>query len=196
MGAGERSAPPRFLSLRALLTATSRLEPSVVKGVFSVRRARRCRDGVRRPGDTPARYYEVGGMYLLAVAIDELGPSGRLYPCPCCGYLTWSKPGSYDICPICGWEDDLSQLRFAAMAGGANRVSLIEGQRNYIETGSCDPTALATGRMTVRPPTGEVRDPGFRQLASSDIEPATHGVDQGSTYPTDPTALYYWRPPR
>jgi hypothetical protein len=39
-----------------------------------------------------------------------------------------STRGSYDICPICGWEDDVSQLRFPRMHG-ANKVSLIEGQR-------------------------------------------------------------------
>jgi cysteine-rich CPCC protein len=130
------------------------------------------------------------------VTIDDLDPTGHLYPCPCCGYLTSSEPGSNDICPICGWEDDLSQLRFAAMAGGANHVSLIEAQHNYIETGSSDPAALAAGRITVRRPAGEVRDPGFRLLAASDIEPVTYEVDQGSTYPSDPTALYYWRSPR
>ena len=40
------------------------------------------------------------------------------YPCPCCGYLMFNEePGSYDICEVCGWEDDLSQLRFATVAG-------------------------------------------------------------------------------
>ena len=40
------------------------------------------------------------------------------YPCPCCGYLVFpDPPGSYDFCPVRGWEDDLSQLRFPAMGG-------------------------------------------------------------------------------
>jgi hypothetical protein len=39
------------------------------------------------------------------------------YPCPCCGYLMFYEgPGSYDICKICFWEDDLSQLRFVEWA--------------------------------------------------------------------------------
>ncbi|MEU0987837.1 CPCC family cysteine-rich protein [Streptomyces sp. NPDC005953] len=34
------------------------------------------------------------------------------YPCPCCGRLVHqSPPGSFQICPVCGWEDDLVQLR-------------------------------------------------------------------------------------
>jgi len=33
------------------------------------------------------------------------------YPCPCCGYLVFTEPpGSFEICPICFWEDDVSQL--------------------------------------------------------------------------------------
>lgn len=35
------------------------------------------------------------------------------FPCPCCGYLVFDRePGFHQVCPICGWEDDLSQLRF------------------------------------------------------------------------------------
>ena len=30
---------------------------------------------------------------------------GRL-PCPCCGCLTITEAGGYDICPVCRWEDD------------------------------------------------------------------------------------------
>ena len=43
-----------------------------------------------------------------------------LCPCPSCGHLVFDEePGSYSICPVCGWEDDLSQLRFVT-TGGAN----------------------------------------------------------------------------
>lgn len=58
------------------------------------------------------------------------------YPCPCCGYLVFDEsPGSHEICPICFWEDDLTQLRFPLMSGGANPVSLIEAQENYFREG-------------------------------------------------------------
>lgn len=63
------------------------------------------------------------------------------YPCPCCGYLVFDEsPGSHEICPICFWEDDLTQLRFPLMSGGANPVSLIEAQENKFREESlrCD----------------------------------------------------------
>lgn len=31
-------------------------------------------------------------------------------------------PGSYEICPVCFWEDDRVQFRWPAMSGGANKV--------------------------------------------------------------------------
>ena len=55
-----------------------------------------------------------------------------LYTCPCCGYKVFEEePGSYDICPVCSWEDDLVQLKNPNMAGGANKLSLIESQKRY-----------------------------------------------------------------
>jgi hypothetical protein len=51
------------------------------------------------------------------------------FPCPCCGFRVFSgPPGSYEICELCGWEDDHVQLRFPAMAGGANKSSLAQHQ--------------------------------------------------------------------
>ena len=61
-----------------------------------------------------------------------------MYTCPCCGYETFSEPpGSYEICDICFWEDDIVQLEFPDLAGGANDCSLIEGQHNFEQFGVC-----------------------------------------------------------
>lgn len=57
-------------------------------------------------------------------------------------------PGSFRICPVCFWEDDDLQFRRPTAAGGANRVSLIEAQRNYQSFAACD----QQGRKYVRPP--------------------------------------------
>jgi hypothetical protein len=55
----------------------------------------------------------------------------KQYPCPCCGYMSFDEPpGSYDICPICFWEDDASQLR-NPYSGGAN-IPLVKAQAAYI----------------------------------------------------------------
>lgn len=63
----------------------------------------------------------------------------KLYPCPCCGHLVFTDgPGSDDICPICFWEDDIVQLAFPNLVGGANKTSLIESQQNFIKYGVCE----------------------------------------------------------
>lgn len=102
------------------------------------------------------------------------------YPCPCCGYLTSSEPGGYDICPVCGWEDDISQLRFPKM-GGANESSLIEAQKNT------ELNKEATSKYE--------REEGWRPIDESidTIEDPVPGKDYGTTYPSDSTELYYWR---
>lgn len=62
----------------------------------------------------------------------SLTPLKHAYTCPCCGYKVFDEaPGSYDICPICGWEDDLVQLKAPKYAGGANKLSLIKYQEKF-----------------------------------------------------------------
>ncbi|HEY4057855.1 MAG TPA: CPCC family cysteine-rich protein [Kofleriaceae bacterium] len=58
--------------------------------------------------------------------------------CACCGFLTMSEPGSYDICPVCWWEDDPTQNANAELRRGANAVCLREGRRNYLEIGASE----------------------------------------------------------
>ncbi|WP_109583620.1 CPCC family cysteine-rich protein [Cupriavidus plantarum] len=50
------------------------------------------------------------------------------YPCPCCGSLTLDELGVYEICIVCGWEDDPVQSSEPEYAGGANSCSLREAQ--------------------------------------------------------------------
>jgi hypothetical protein len=69
-------------------------------------------------------------------------------PCQCCGHLTISERGGYEICPVCFWEDDGVQARYPDLAGGANKVSLIEAQANYRRIGACEEQML----KHVRPP--------------------------------------------
>lgn len=55
------------------------------------------------------------------------------YPCPCCEYLTMEEPDhlSFDICPICFWEDDAVQFKDPNYRGGANHISLTEARENF-----------------------------------------------------------------
>ena len=57
----------------------------------------------------------------------------NLYSCPCCGEYTLheSPPGTFEICSICGWEDDDVQYMDPDYSGGANEVSLNEAKRIY-----------------------------------------------------------------
>ena len=55
-----------------------------------------------------------------------------VFKCPVCGKYTFQTgPGSYEICPVCGWEDDKAQYKDPNLKGGANRLSLKEYKKQY-----------------------------------------------------------------
>lgn len=116
------------------------------------------------------------------------------FPCPCCGYLVHDRePGFHQLCPICGWEDDLAQLRFPAMPGASNQVSLEEAQKNFHTLGACERRRQGTTREPVE---GERREEGWRLLdpKRDNIEQPQRGQNYGDSYPwPDTTVLYYWR---
>jgi uncharacterized Zn finger protein (UPF0148 family) len=45
-------------------------------------------------------------------------------PCPCCRSPVLRERGAYEVCPVCGWEDDPAQVADRDFRGGANRESL------------------------------------------------------------------------
>lgn len=53
--------------------------------------------------------------------------------CPCCHKYEFSEVGSYEICPVCNWEDDPIQEGEADYGGGANVMSLNEARRAHSE---------------------------------------------------------------
>nr|WP_272942614.1 CPCC family cysteine-rich protein [Pseudomonas luteola] len=59
------------------------------------------------------------------------------YTCPCCGYMTLDDParGTFDICELCGWEDDLVQNENPDYEGGANGICLREAQHEFLNKG-------------------------------------------------------------
>lgn len=62
------------------------------------------------------------------------------YKCPCCGFYTFEhRPnGTYDICKVCFWEDDPTQLGDCNYKGGANGVSLLQAKANFLRFGACE----------------------------------------------------------
>ncbi len=62
----------------------------------------------------------------------ELG----LFTCPCCGFKTLKEkpPGTFEICRVCGWEDDNLQFADPDYSAGANNgLSLREWQKGFYE---------------------------------------------------------------
>ncbi|WP_078955217.1 CPCC family cysteine-rich protein [Streptomyces griseus] len=71
-------------------------------------------------------------------------------------------------------------------AGGANKVSLTEAQRNYQDFGACD----EHGRRYVRPPTeDEPLAPAWRL-----IDPTRAPSEDRAPWPDDPSVLCRWLP--
>jgi hypothetical protein len=76
-------------------------------------------------------------------------PLGVRYPCPCCDFLTLVKSPStsFEICPVCWWENDSSvQLDDMDYAGGPNKPSLREARATYQRIGACEPRLVAHAR--------------------------------------------------
>jgi hypothetical protein len=114
----------------------------------------------------------------------------KKFPCPCCGYLVFDEgPGSYDICPICFWEDDAVQLEFATNGGGANKVSLVDGQRNFTSIGACEESATAHVRG---PSAADSRDTTWRPIdLNRDL--FEDWTSPSARAPRHDEELYYWR---
>lgn len=54
------------------------------------------------------------------------------YACNCCGYLTLDEmpPGTFDICPVCFWEDEFEEDENTSVLG-PNPVNLAQARRNF-----------------------------------------------------------------
>lgn len=110
------------------------------------------------------------------------------YPCPSCGFLIFDEPiGSYDICYICGWEDDPVQLKYPLLRGGANRECLLESQENILKEIPID----------IKEYKGYSRDIGWRPLLLKDYDSAKKlpqsGLDYFNSATEEDEDKYYWR---
>lgn len=63
----------------------------------------------------------------------------KKYQCKCCGYYTllekplepYEYPGTFEICEVCGWEDDSLQYLNPDKNFGSNGVSLNEAKKIF-----------------------------------------------------------------
>ncbi|SUY47673.1 hydrolase [Clostridium putrefaciens] len=83
------------------------------------------------------------------------------FTCPCCGYKTLDEQSSWDICPICYWEDDPLQFKDVDIKGGANTDSLRQAQKNFMEFGACERSML---RHVRKPGVQDVRNEKWKPL--------------------------------
>ena len=71
-------------------------------------------------------------------------------PCPCCRFLTLTERNTFEICPVCFWEDDgQDDIDADDIKGGPNRsLSLTAARRNFRTFGAFHESA----KTLVRPP--------------------------------------------
>lgn len=53
------------------------------------------------------------------------------YMCPCCGEYAFSGENTFEICEVCGWENNRVQTEYPDFAGGANHMSLNEARESF-----------------------------------------------------------------
>ena len=91
------------------------------------------------------------------------------YTCPCCGYKTHHRKDHLgDLCLVCYWQSDSMQNADPYYGGGANRISLMQAQQNFIVFGACEKPSISF----VRPPLAdEIKDENW-----TIFPPNTEGV--------------------
>jgi hypothetical protein len=111
----------------------------------------------------------------------------HLFTCPVCGFIVFSEPsGSFDICPVCQWEDDHVQLAYPGLGGGANGASLWDYQKVFFANHSLD---LKRYR-------GYQKDPEWRPLILDDLQNTESAPSTGLEYFYAAGAdapQYYWK---
>lgn len=112
------------------------------------------------------------------------------YPCPCCGFVVFQRePGSYELCPVCDWEDDAVQLRYP-LAGGAS-APLADQQERFLRT-------LTDEKLAQLNRQGLKRCSDWRPLRVSDVDRQDLGPTTGRGYVDallNDTPKYYWQNP-
>lgn len=72
------------------------------------------------------------GLLGIEATID--GDVDQMAACPCCGYLSLSANGNYEICRVCFWEDDGTTA--AQRYSGPNHMMLGDARLNFLRLGA------------------------------------------------------------
>ena len=67
--------------------------------------------------------------------LEENMPAPVPHKCPVCGEYEFEGVNSYDICPVCGWEDEEYYD-----GGGANDMSLEEAKKDFAKKRANNPS--------------------------------------------------------
>jgi hypothetical protein len=89
----------------------------------------------------------------MEIKVNKFGK----FSCPCCEFFTLEKfpNNTFQICPVCYWEDDGIQLDDPTYEGGANIMSLQKAKMIFLEIGAIDITFINYVRLPIL---SELRD--------------------------------------
>ncbi len=63
--------------------------------------------------------------------------------CPCCDYYSLARRSAHDVCPVCYWEDDGTDLDRMNEVSSANHITLFTARQNFGAFGASDQAALS-----------------------------------------------------
>lgn len=63
--------------------------------------------------------------------------------CPCCDYFTLHGRGQREVCPVCYWEDDGTELDTLDDESPVNHTTLRTARLNFERMGAADAAAVS-----------------------------------------------------
>ena len=72
--------------------------------------------------------------YLIEDEKGEICMEKDEMMCPVCGKYRFAERDTYEVCPVCEWEDDVYQERHPDMTG-ANPITITEAREQYRKYG-------------------------------------------------------------
>lgn len=76
----------------------------------------------------PSERFDKASNFITIVGNALYRPT---HICPVCGKHIFPEENSFDICPVCNWEDDADQEENPNEENGANRMSLNQAKEAW-----------------------------------------------------------------